>query len=182
MSSSASNSRSSRDVRNKLREEKQIAAAIELSREEHEDMQKKNACDSLAALRSKVAPPSPWHAASENNSLIIFSFGNCAANQAPNMDYLVVINEDLLLNVYIKSVKIPKINDYSLPMTINSVQTVHNILDAIQSLDATPSIASSKAKVVFHLHCCLFCPCWSHINIKWKITAMQYGLYMNNCL
>ena len=146
LSSSAVSSRSSRDAKKRLLEEKQVAAAIESSQKEHEHMLKKNACDSLEVLKNKIAPPTPWHTVSENGSLIIFSFEDNPENQTPTFDTVVVVNENLLLNIHVKSVKLPKIGDYSLPATINSVQTVYHLLDEVQSLRATGNALNAKVE------------------------------------
>ena len=148
MSSSSTFFRASRDVKSKLREDGQIAAAIAKSEKEYQRKVEENACDTLATLRGKICPSVPWHTVNENELLIIYCIRHSFEGNAPVMDPVVVIDKELQLNVFIKSAKLNKIFDHHLPASINSLQTVYNILDAIQSVFATNCCTSDlKAKV-----------------------------------
>ena len=50
------------------------------------------------------------------------------------MDVSVVVDKELFLNVYMKSVKLTKVGEHVLPVTVSSLRTIDSILDAVQQI------------------------------------------------
>ena len=93
-------------------------------------MLKKDSFDSLSQFKSKILPSSKWHVVSEENFLTSF-FIKYEKDVAPVMDVSVVVDKELFLNVYIKSVKLTKVGEHILPLTVSSLHTIDSILDAV---------------------------------------------------
>ena len=104
LSSSATSSRASRNSRNMLREKKQLATALAESKREHERMVKDNLCYTMDDLRKKIKLPVSWHATFKNGVQYIYKIEPFSENKAPTMDPVVFIDEELRVNVFVKSV------------------------------------------------------------------------------
>ena len=133
LSTPTTSSRCSREEKNKLREQNELAAATAQSIKDYNDMLKKDSFDSLSQLKSKILPSSKWHVISEEDFLTLF-FIKYEKDIAPVMDVSVVVDKELFLNVYIKSVKLTKVGEHVLPVTVSSLRTIDSILDAVQQI------------------------------------------------
>ena len=78
-------------------------------------MLKKDSFDSLSQHKSKILPSSKWHVVSEEAFLILF-FIKYEKDVAPVMDVSVVVDKEFFKNVYIKSVKLRKVGEQTLPL------------------------------------------------------------------
>ena len=70
---------------------------------------------------------------SEEDFLTLF-FIKYEKDIAPVMDVSVVVDKELFLNVYMKSVKLTKVGEHVLPVTVSSLRTIDSILDAVQQI------------------------------------------------
>ena len=50
------------------------------------------------------------------------------------MDVSVVVDKELFLNVYMKSVKLTKVGEHVLPVIVSSLRTIDSILDAVEQI------------------------------------------------
>ena len=120
-----------------------IKRAIEKSAIEFEEQMAKDRCSSLIELTEKLKIEPQWKVVELSNKLNICYIED-SASTGPHIKTALCIREDMLLDVFIQSVKLPRLEKLQLPVKINTLSQIYEICKTICSLKL---FASTKVKI-----------------------------------
>ena len=60
-------------------------------------------------------------------------------NTGPNIQNAISINNDLVLNVYMNSLKLSKLHQFTFPLDMHHIDVVYEVCDAIESTNSLPN-------------------------------------------
>ena len=117
LSQSSSIKRNSRENLLMMKECQNIKRAIEKRAKEFEEQIAKDRFISLIELTEKLKIEPPWKVVELSNKLNICYIED-SASTGPHIKAALCIREDMLLDVFIQSVKLPRLGKLQLPVTI----------------------------------------------------------------
>ena len=142
LSQSRSTKRNSRENLLMMKECQNIKRAIEKSAKEFEEQMAKDRFSSLIELSEKLKIEPPWKVVELSNKLNICYIED-SASTGPHIKAALCIREDMLLDVFIQSVKLTRLGKLQLPVKINTLSQIYEICETTCSLK---SFASTKVK------------------------------------
>ena len=134
LSKPCTSKRVSRDEQLKRKDEESLAKALIQSQLEYEDKEKFDECSTRAELNEKLNLPQLWHTVDKQNETIICNISNNGSAIGPTIKNAVLVSDDLLLNAYCDSKKLPLIGEFHLPLKVKKVSTVLQVCDAVTAL------------------------------------------------
>ena len=138
--------RPSREQILQSKEEEHIANAMEKSLKEFEDKISRDYCSTLSELYEKLNVNPPWQQMKQPNEIKLCYVQNLS-DSGPQVTAAMRINGDMMLDVYVKSVKLTELG--SLPAHIDKVSQIYEICDVVCSLTSF-NAANTKAPTIFN--------------------------------
>ena len=130
-----------------MKECQNIKRAIEKSVKEFEEQMAKHCFSSLIELTEKLKIEPPWKVVELSNKLNI-CYIDYSASTGLHIKAALCMREDMLLDVVIQSVILPRLGKLKLPVKIYTLSHIYKICETICSLK---SFASTKVKKIFDL-------------------------------
>ena len=129
-SQSSTTERSSRKKLYVIKECKNIKTIVEKSEKEFEEEIAKDRCRSFVELTENLKVKPPWQVVELSNRLNVCYIED-SLNAGPHIKAALCIGKDMLLDVFIHSVKFPKIGKFELPAKIVTLSQIYEICKTV---------------------------------------------------
>ena len=126
--------RSSRVESLRRKEEEQLKKTLQKSQQEYDEREEKDACKCKDDIIKKLVIGKAWNVIENSDELVICSLSEAKDQLGPQVKCAVVVNNELLLNVYLNSVRLPNINGMTLPLKIDKISTINDICHSVDAL------------------------------------------------
>ena len=136
--------RLSREETLQLKENESIAKAFEQSTKEFQEQQAKDNCTSLIDVVEKLQIDHPWHLIKHSGGIKICYIENLS-NSCPQVKTALCLNEDMLLNVFVQSVKLSKIGSLLFPMQITKLSQIYQTCETVCSLKSFTATSEKRS-------------------------------------
>ena len=127
--------RSSRVESLRRKEEEQLKKTLQKSQQEYDEREEKDACKCKDDIIKNLIIGKAWNVIENSDELVICSLSEAKDQLGPQVKCAVVVNNELLLNVYLNSVRLPNINGMTLPLKIDKISTINDICHSVDALN-----------------------------------------------
>ena len=127
-----------------MKENESIAKAFEQSTKEFQEQQAKDNCTSLIDVVEKLQIDHPWHLIKHSGGIKICYIENLS-NSCPQVKAALCLNEDMLLNVFVQSVKLSKIGSLLFPMQITKLSQIYQTCETVCSLKSFTATSEKRS-------------------------------------
>ena len=133
MSSTPKAERLGRDQKLQQKEADLLVRALHESQKEFENHQIATSCANLSEFYDKFQVQNPWNKLKQTESVDIFMIKN-QDELGPQIHHAVCIKSDLMLSVYMNNVKLSKLDKFTFPLKVKTIDIVHQICDVIEAV------------------------------------------------
>jgi hypothetical protein len=114
-------------------ENQQLARALEISKSEYVEQQENDHFNSLDELKSKLCVDDQWMIKNETNRMTI-SYVSYMESDGPKISCAVTISDSLIATGYIHGVKVPLIKSTPMPIKVDKVSNLMDILENAEQI------------------------------------------------
>ena len=115
-----------------------LTKALIKSKEEFKNRQTANACATMKDAQEKFKAKHPWNTIKQEDSFHIFTVSN-ENGIGPNIQNAISIDNDLMLNIYMNSVKLSKLHHFTFPLDVYHIDVVYEVCDALERMNMLPN-------------------------------------------
>lgn len=120
--------RSSPDEKSIDKENEHLAQALQASMSEYNEQCERDSCGSLDELTSKLSLDAKWTITIREQNLLISRIGH-AESECPQIECAVTVDTSLMVNVFLRKIKLSKLKNRPLPFKLDGVSTLNTVLE-----------------------------------------------------